>query len=87
MTAQSARDNPPMTQALRALLARHPDSIEARLGLAKACVVARDLAGAAAWLSDACRVAPTAVEPASALAEVLLAQEQFAQALPVYDVL
>ena len=85
--AAPCHDNRAMTEALRALLARRPDSVEARLGLAQACIAARDLAGAAAWLSDACRVAPGAVEPASALAEVLMAQEQYGQALPVYEVL
>jgi tetratricopeptide (TPR) repeat protein len=70
--------------ALRQLLALDPSSIDARLGLAQASLGANDTALAAAWLSDACRLAPGRPEPHVRLAELLLGQRQFAQALPLY---
>ena len=74
-------------EAMAAFLAAvqaDPDSLPARLGLARACAAAGDLASAAAWLSDAMRIAPAAPEPVQALADVLLAQKQYAQADPLY---
>jgi tetratricopeptide (TPR) repeat protein len=59
-------------------------SLPARLGLARAHAAAGDLATAAAWLSDAMRIAPAAAEPVQALADLLLAQQQYAQADPLY---
>jgi len=61
-----------------------PASLPARLGLARAHVATGDLASAAAWLSDAMRLAPAAPEPVQALADVLLAQKQYAQADRLY---
>lgn len=68
-------------QSLRAA----PASLDARLGLARACAGAGDAWGAVAWLNDACRVAPADPAPAHGLAELLLNQQQHAQALPVYE--
>ncbi|MCG2593828.1 tetratricopeptide repeat protein [Ramlibacter sp. XY19] len=61
-----------------------PGSLAARLGLARAHAATGDLASAAAWLSDAMRLAPSAAEPVQALADVLLAQKQYAQADRLY---
>jgi tetratricopeptide (TPR) repeat protein len=70
--------------AFRQVLALDPVSIDARLGLAQACLGSNDTALATAWLSDACRLAPGRPEPNVRLAELLLAQQLFAQALPLY---
>jgi tetratricopeptide (TPR) repeat protein len=70
--------------AFLAALRSDPSSLPARLGLARAHAAAGDLASAAAWLSDAMRVAPAAAEPVQVLADVLLAQGQYAQADPLY---
>ncbi|MBX3587947.1 MAG: tetratricopeptide repeat protein [Ramlibacter sp.] len=66
-------------------LAQDPVSLEARLGLARASAGTGDVWAAVAWLNDACRVAPEAPAPAHDLANLLLAQRQYAQALPVYQ--
>lgn len=72
-------------QALfRQALAQEPLSVPARVGLARACAGAGDVPSAIAWLSDACRIAPAASEPAVLLAETLVGQRQYAQALPLY---
>ena len=70
--------------AFLAALRSDPSSLPARLGLARAHAAAGDLASAAAWLSDAMRIAPAAAEPVQALADVLLSQGQYAQADPLY---
>ncbi|MBA2963715.1 MULTISPECIES: tetratricopeptide repeat protein [Ramlibacter] len=71
--------------AFRQALAQDPPSLDARLGLSQACLGAGDVALATAWLSDACRLAPRRPEPLVRLAELLLGQQQFAQALPLYQ--
>lgn len=63
---------------------QQPDSVPARLGLARALAGAGDWVAAAAWLSDAVRLAPEAAEPLQLLADLLLARKQHAQALPLY---
>jgi len=68
-------------QALR----QAPDSVDARMGLAHACLGAGDPLTAAAWLSDACRLAPDRPAPHQTLAELLLAQQLHVQALPLYQ--
>ena len=68
------------SQALRA----DPAGLAPRLGLARACAGSGDLFAAAAWLSDAIRVAPQHFEAHQLLADVLLSQKLHAQALPVY---
>ena len=70
--------------AFRGQLRQQPDSVPARVGLARACIGTCDLPACTAWLSDALRVAPDALEPAQLLADVLLAQALYAQALPAY---
>lgn len=70
--------------ALRHQLAQDPASLDARLGLAQLAQAGGDVHAAAAWLSDACRVAPQLPAPAVALAELLLSQGWHGQALPVY---
>ena len=67
-------------QALR----QDTTSMPARLGLAHACLGSGDALTAIAWLSDACRVAPGDARPAQMLADLLLGQKQFAQALPIF---
>jgi tetratricopeptide (TPR) repeat protein len=67
-----------------ALLQREPDSLPARLGVARACAAAGDALTAAAWFSDAMRVAPQAIEPVQELADLLLVQKRYAQAVPLY---
>ena len=71
--------------AFRQVLAQDPLSVPARLGLARACAGAGDGFAAIAWLSDACRLAPDDSGPAVLLAEALLGQDQYAQALPIYS--
>ena len=68
----------------RQLLAQDAASLDARLGLAQAFAGSGDGWSATAFLSDACRIAPAALEPAVHLAEMLLAQQLHAQALHVY---
>jgi tetratricopeptide (TPR) repeat protein len=70
--------------AYSAVLRKAPESIDARVGLARTCAAMNDAPGATAWLSDACRVAPQLAEPWQLLAEILLAQKLYAQALPAY---
>lgn len=65
-------------------LQQDPSSAGARIGLARASLGAGDPWAAAAWLSDACRVAPDQPDAAHQLAGLLLGQKQYAQALPVY---
>ena len=67
-------------QALRA----EPQSVPARLGLAQACRGSGDVLTAAAWLSDAARIAPDDPQPQQLLADRLLAQHQHAQAAAAY---
>jgi tetratricopeptide (TPR) repeat protein len=67
-------------QALRADQA----SVAARIGLARACVGMNDPLTAGAWLADAMRLAPAGPEAIQLLADLLLAQQQFAQAAPLY---
>ncbi|MGE4243567.1 tetratricopeptide repeat protein [Ramlibacter sp.] len=67
-------------QALRA----DPSLLEARYGLARACAGAGDPLTAIAWISDAMRLAPAALEPLLMLADLLLTTKQYAQALPIY---
>jgi tetratricopeptide (TPR) repeat protein len=69
------------TQALRA----QPASVEARIGLARACAGTGDALTAAAWLSDAARMAPDNAQAVQLLAELLLGQKQYAQALPLFE--
>ena len=66
-------------------LQREPQSLAVRIGLARAHAGTGDAASAAAWLSDAMRIAPAAVEPVQLLADLLLQQKQYAQALPLYE--
>lgn len=61
-----------------------PASVPLRLGLAQALAGAGDWMAAAAWLSDAMRLAPAAWEPPQMLADLLLRHRQYAQALPLY---
>lgn len=70
--------------AFREVLAQDPLSVPARIGLAQACAGTGDSLGAVAWLSDACRIVPDDMASAVLLAETLLGQRQYAQALPVY---
>ena len=65
-------------------LRAEPASIDARVALARATAGAGDLLTATAWASDAVRIAPKAVEAGQVLADLLLVQKQFAQALPHY---
>ncbi|MEJ5991744.1 tetratricopeptide repeat protein [Ramlibacter sp. PS3R-8] len=67
-------------QALR----QQPDSLAARIGLARACAGTGDVPAAIAWVADAVRIAPESVEPLQLLADLLLSQQSFAQALPHY---
>ena len=67
-------------QALR----QQPDSVAARIGLARASIGAGDAMTAIAWASDAVRVAPDSAEPMQLLADFLLSQKLYAQALPRY---
>lgn len=66
-------------------LQREPDSLAARIGLARAYAGTGDALSAAAWLSDAMRIAPSAVEPVQFLADLLLQQKRHSQALPLYE--
>ena len=66
-------------------LKNHPASMEARLGLARACLGSGDAWTAVAWLGDAARVAPANPTPLHELANLLLNQQQYAQAWPVYQ--
>lgn len=61
-----------------------PGSVAARIGLARACIGMKDPLTAGAWLSDAARLAPDDPEPVQRLADLSLAQQQYAQALPLY---
>jgi tetratricopeptide (TPR) repeat protein len=67
-------------QALR----QDPASLEARMGLARACAGTGDAVAAAAWFSDVCRIAPGEALPHQLLADLLLRQKLHAQALPIY---
>ena len=67
-------------QALRA----DADSLAARMGLARAAAGTGDLLTATAWCSDACRVAPEDPAPLRELAELVLAQKSWAQAVVAY---
>jgi tetratricopeptide (TPR) repeat protein len=67
------------------LLRGDPQSIAARLGLARAWVGAGDAPTATAWLSDALRLAGPSREVVQLLADVLLLQRLHAQALPHYQ--
>lgn len=66
------------------LLRADAGSLPARIGLARAQAGAGDALAAAAWLSDAMRIAPAAPEPVQLLADLLLQQQLHAQALPLY---
>ena len=70
--------------AYQAALRQQPSSVAARLGLARGLAATGDLLAAAAWLSDAARIAPEQPEPAQMLADVLLAAKEYAQSLSVY---
>lgn len=70
--------------AFRQALAQDTASVPARVGLARAAAGAGDWLTAAAWLSDACRLAPRDREPAVILGELLVSQRQFGQAVGVY---
>jgi tetratricopeptide (TPR) repeat protein len=65
-------------------LQRDPASVAARLGLARAHAGTGDVLTAAAWLSDAMRLAPDAAEPVQLLADLLLQQGRHGEALPLY---
>jgi tetratricopeptide (TPR) repeat protein len=65
-------------------LRREPQSVAARIGLARACAGACDALTAAAWLSDAIRLAPGEAQPVQLLADLALAQRQWVQARPLY---
>jgi tetratricopeptide (TPR) repeat protein len=67
-------------QALR----QEPASLDARIGLARACAGSGDPVAAAAWFSDVCRIAPAEPLPHQLLADLLLGQKLHAQALPLY---
>jgi tetratricopeptide (TPR) repeat protein len=67
-----------------AWLRHEPASVAARVGLARACAGAGDALAAAAWLSDAMRLAPGDPQPVQLLADLLLLQQQFDEALPMY---
>jgi tetratricopeptide (TPR) repeat protein len=71
------------TQALR----QQPESVPARLGLARAHAGTGDPLTAIAWLSDALRRAPESIEALQMLADALLLQREYPQALPLYDAL
>jgi tetratricopeptide (TPR) repeat protein len=71
-------------QQFAGALRADPVSIPARIGMAQACAGTGDALTAAAWLSDACRIAPADPRPEQLLGELLLAGKQHAQALPVY---
>ena len=68
----------------RRLLAAEPQSVVARVGLARAFLGTGDALSCAAWLTDAARLAPRQPEPTQQLADLLLAQKLHAQAAPVY---
>lgn len=65
-------------------LQREPQSVPARVGLAQALAGIGDRLTATAWLTDACRIAPGEPQAMQLLADLLLAQKQFAQAAPLY---
>jgi tetratricopeptide (TPR) repeat protein len=71
-------------EAYVAVLRREPGSVAARLNLARTCSALGDLPTACAWLSDAMRIAPQAAQPVQLLADLQLAQKQYAQAVPLY---
>jgi tetratricopeptide (TPR) repeat protein len=64
-------------------LQRQPASAEPRIGLAQACQSIGDSWAAAAWLSDACRVAPRRPELWLELAKLLMAQKREAELEPL----
>jgi tetratricopeptide (TPR) repeat protein len=68
-------------------LRQQPDSLPARLGLARAHAGTGEVLTAIAWLSDAHRRAPDAREPLQMLADALLLQRDCAQAAPLYEAL
>jgi Flp pilus assembly protein TadD len=65
-------------------LQREPQSVPARVGLAQALAAGGDQLSATAWLTDACRIAPADPTAMQLLADLLLAQKQFAQAAPIF---
>ncbi|TWO73227.1 tetratricopeptide repeat protein [Caenimonas sedimenti] len=65
-------------------LQREPQSVPARIGLAQALAGGGDKLSATAWLTDACRIAPGEPTAMQLLADLLLAQRQYAQAAPIY---
>jgi tetratricopeptide (TPR) repeat protein len=65
-------------------LQREPRSVPARIGLAQALAGMGDKLSATAWLTDACRIAPGDATAMQLLADLLLGQKQYAQALPIY---
>ena len=66
-------------------LQQTPASLDARIGMARACRGAGDPWTAMAWASDACRVAPQNAAPMHLLCDLLMEKGQFAQALPLYQ--
>ncbi|QJW84860.1 tetratricopeptide repeat protein [Ramlibacter terrae] len=58
---------------------QQPDSAAARVGLARALAAIGDWVAAAAWLSDALRLAPDADDALQLLADLLLTRKQQAQ--------
>lgn len=65
-------------------LRQHPMAAEPRVGLSQACQGMGDGWAAAAWLSDACRVAPQRVELWLELAKLLTLQQREAELEPLY---
>lgn len=70
--------------AFQQALRQQPASVPLRIALARACIGTGDLVTATAWLSDAVRIAPGDREAVQLLADLLLAQKHYGQALPLY---
>ncbi|WP_298924888.1 tetratricopeptide repeat protein [uncultured Ramlibacter sp.] len=68
----------------REALQREPGSVAARLAMAQACAGTGDALTAAAWLGDACRLAPHDPQPWQLLGELQLGRQLYLQALPAY---
>jgi len=72
-------------QAFGAALRAHPAAHEARIGLAQSFIGIGDPWAAAAWLSDACRVAPHVAEIWMDLARLLMSQQREAEVEPLLE--
>ncbi|MDO8279929.1 MAG: tetratricopeptide repeat protein, partial [Burkholderiaceae bacterium] len=71
--------------AFNEILRQDPLSVPARMGLAEACLRCDDGWTAAAWLSDACRVAPQDVGVWQELIGLLARQERHSEVAPVLE--